>query len=305
MVPVFTGCLHPGRTVNDPDPSPETGESPTLREKAMSFWEHLDELRGTLIKSVIAVVLSAGLVGWYLKKFYSLLMWPFDHAVAKYPDLTVELGTGSMLQGFNVLVQTCLYGGLLLAAPFILYFVAQFVAPALTSREKRAVLPLCLASGALLALGVAFAFFVIVPSAVQMTIEINRTFDWKFYWTVGDYYSVLISTVLGIGTLFQMPLIVVLLVWLGLTSTAFLRRHRRHVIVLLFIAAAVLTPTGDPFMQTLFGLPLYLLFEVALLVSARVERNRERSHAAAFVAVLALLSATRKRAPSLSHAHPA
>src|SRR5262245_11835474 len=107
----------------------------------MGFWDHLNELRGTIIKSVTVFLIFAALIGYYLTEFNRILMWPFHSVVLEYPKLVIELGTGSMMEPFNVIIQICLLGGLLLAAPFILFFVGQFVAPALTARESRAVLP--------------------------------------------------------------------------------------------------------------------------------------------------------------------
>lgn len=261
----------------------------------MGFWEHLDELRGTLIKSVAVFVVFAGLSAYYLTQFNRLLMWPFQQAAAQYPGLTIELSTATPMEGVNVLVQMCMLGSLLLSAPFVLYFVGQFVAPALTERETKAVLPMCLAALGLFLVGVAFAFFVIMPAGMRMFIEINRSFDWGFRWTVGSYYSVLTRTVLGVGATFQFPLIIVLLVWLGILSTAFLRTYRRHAIVLVFVIAMLVTPSTDPFNQVLVAVPLYVLYELAILVSRRVEKGRERSPAAVVFALLALLP--RRRAP--------
>ena len=259
----------------------------------MGFWEHLDELRGTLIKSVAVFVVFAGLSAYYLTQFNRLLMWPFQQAAAQYPGLTIELSTATPMEGVNVLVQMCMLGSLLLSAPFVLYFVGQFVAPALTERETKAVLPMCLAALGLFLVGV--AFFVIMPAGMRMFIEINRSFDWGFRWTVGSYYSVLTRTVLGVGATFQFPLIIVLLVWLGILSTAFLRTYRRHAIVLVFVIAMLVTPSTDPFNQVLVAVPLYVLYELAILVSRRVEKGRERSPAAVVFALLALLP--RRRAP--------
>jgi sec-independent protein translocase protein TatC len=93
-------------------------------------------------------------------------------------------------------------------------------------------------------------------------------------WTPGAYYSMLSWLVLGVGASFQFPLVIVLLVWMGIMSTAFLRKYRRHAIVVIFIIAAIVTPTPDPIVQSLFAAPLYALYEIAILVSLRVEKKR-------------------------------
>ena len=274
----------------DDEPGAEC-DSP--RERRMGFWDHLNELRGTIIKSLITFAGFAALIGYYLNEFYHVLMWPFNSVALKYPHLLLELGTTSPMEAFNVIIQMCFFGGLLLSAPFVLFFVGQFVAPALTNREMKAVLPMCLASLVLFLAGAAFGFFVLVPSAVRITIEINQSFGWAIRWTVDSYYTLLTRLVLGVGATFQFPLVIVLLVWLGLVSTAFLRKYRRHAIVAMFIVAAIVTPSTDPVQQTLLALPLVLLYEIAIIMAARIEKRRERSASAVILALLALLPASR------------
>lgn len=268
----------------------------------MGFWDHLDELRGTLIKSVIVFVVFAGAIGYYLKEFDQLLMWPMHTVAMHYPGLIIELGTGSPMEGVNVIIQMCLLGGLMLAAPFILFFVGQFVAPALTRRELKAVLPMCASAFFLFIGGAAFGFFLLVPSAVKMMIGINQEFNWAFRWSVESYYTMVTRLVLGVGATFQFPLIIVLLTWLGLVSTAFLRKYRRHAIVAIFVLAAIVTPSTEPLSQTLMAAPLIVLYELAILISARIEKRRERSGGAVIVALLALLPQMRRPAADIERA---
>jgi sec-independent protein translocase protein TatC len=268
------------------------------RERVMGFWDHLNELRGTIIKSVIVFVLFAALIGYNLRDFNTLLMWPFHTVALEYPQLVIELGTGSMMEPFNIIIQMCLFGGLMLSAPFVLFFAGQFVAPALTAKEMKAVLPLCTSAFFLFVGGAAFGFFLLVPSAVRVTIEINQTFGWAFRWNVDSYYTMLIRLVLGVGATFEFPLLIVLLVWLGIVNTAFLRKYRRHAIVAIFVVAALVTPSTEPLSQTLLAAPLIALYEIAILVATRVEKHRDRSAGAVMLALLALLPAMRRRAPS-------
>ena len=255
----------------------------------MGFWDHLDELRGTIIKSIVVFVIFAVLIGYYLTQFDRLLMWPFHRAAAEYPNLTIELVTATPMEGVNVIIAMCMFGSLMLSAPFILFFVGQFVAPALTEKETKAVLPMCASAFVLFLTGAAFAFFVLVPGAMRVFIEINRSLDWGFRWTVGSYYALLTRTVLGVGATFQFPLLILLLVWLGIVNTAFLRKYRRHVIVLIFVVSAIVTPSIDPFIQTLMAVPLCALYEIAVILSSRMEKRRERSGGAVVIALLALL----------------
>ncbi len=242
----------------------------------MGFWEHLEELRGTIIKSVVTLVVFAVLIGIFIKQFNQALLWPLHTVKAEYPGLELKLVAQSMLEPFTMIIQLCFLGSVTLSAPFILFYVAQFVAPALTEREMRAVLPMCISAMILFLLGANFGFFLLMPGTVRISIELTQAFDLAFMWTVGKYYSTLMWLVLGVGAAFEFPLIIVTLVWLGIMTTEFLRKHRRHAIVVIFILAAIITPTPDPLNQTLFAAPLYVLFELSILVSSRIEKRRAR-----------------------------
>ncbi|HUR58615.1 MAG TPA: twin-arginine translocase subunit TatC [Opitutaceae bacterium] len=282
--------------MNPPDDRQSASEpSGSPRERVMGFWDHLDELRGTIIKSASVFIFFAALIGFYLTQFYHVLMWPLHRVAAEYPRLVIELGTTTPMEGMNVIIEMCMLGGLMLSAPFILFFAGQFVAPALTQKEMKAVLPMCTASFLLFLSGAAFGFFVLTPSALRVTIEINQGFGWAFRWTVGSYYTILTRLVLGVGGVFQFPLLVVLLVWLGFLSTPFLRKYRRHAVVLFFVVSAIVTPSTEPLSQTFLALPLCILYELAIVVSARVEKRRERSGAVVLLALLSLLPARRPR----------
>jgi len=125
----------------------------------MGFFEHLEELRWTLVKSAIAFVIAAALIGFFLKEFNHLLLWPLETIAKEYSNVNVELGTTSIMEGFSVVIQMCTVGGLLVAAPAIVYFFGQFVAPALTARELKMILPVGIAAVLLFLLGTAFSFF--------------------------------------------------------------------------------------------------------------------------------------------------
>lgn len=245
------------------------------REKPMGFFEHLEDLRWTLIKSAIAVVAFATLIGFYLKEFNDVVLWPLHHVQAQNPTFSLDLGTTSIMEGFSVVVQLCCVGGLVMGAPFCLFFLGQFVSPALTQRELKLVLPGCIVAFLLFLMGAAFSFFLLVPSTINVSLQLNALFGFATRWTPDSYYSLLVWLVLGVGAAFEFPLLIVILVYMGLLQVSTLRKYRRHAIVVILIIAAVVTPTPDPFTQLMFATPLYILFEIAILVSARVERRRK------------------------------
>ncbi len=260
-------------------PDDDSGESYEIapHEKPMGFLEHLDELRGTLVKCAIAFVVFASLIGVFLKKFNALLMWPLTTVRAGNSTLVLDLGTSAPMEGFSVILQMCTMGGLMLAAPFMLFFVGQFVAPALSEKELKAVVPVCGAAMGLFFAGAAFGFFLLVPSTLKVAIEINDMFGFVMRWTPASYYSLLLWLVMGVGAAFEFPLLIVLAVYLGFLKVATLRKYRRHAVVVIFIIAAVVTPTPDPVTQSMMAIPLYVLFELAILAGARVERLRREA----------------------------
>jgi sec-independent protein translocase protein TatC len=251
---------------------PEVAIAP--REKPMGFLDHLEELRWTLVKSAIAFLVFAVLIGVFLKQFNDLLLWPLYYVQAARPEFKLELGTTSIMEGFTVVLQMCFMGGLVMAGPFILFFIGQFVAPALHDRELKLLLPGCLAAFALFLMGAAFSFFLLAPSTIRVSLELNDVLGFTQRWTPGNYYSLLIWLVLGVGAAFEFPLVVMLLVYLDIVTVAKLRSWRRHAIILFFIVAAIVTPTPDPVTQTALALPLYALYEIAMLASSRIEKRR-------------------------------
>ncbi len=263
----------------DLDPEEEAA-APDPREKAMGFLEHLEELRWTLVKCAIAFAIAAGLVGFFLKEFNDVLLWPLRHVEAENPALKLELTTRSVMESFGIIIQLCGFGGLALAAPFMLIFAGQFVAPALTEKELKLVLPAGASAFVLFALGAAFGFFLLVPSTLRVSLQITELLNLTPLWTTDSYYSLLTWLVLGVGLAFEFPLLIVLAVHFGVLRVQALRKYRRHSIVGIFLIAAVVTPTPDPFTQCLFAAPLYVLFELAIIVGARVQAKREARLAA-------------------------
>lgn len=255
----------------------EASDQAPLHEKPMGFLEHLDELRGTLVKCAIVFVVFASLIGVFMKEANDVLMWPLNYVRGENAQLVLDLGTSAPMEGFSVIIQMCTMGGLLMSAPFMLFFVGQFVAPALSEKELKAVLPVCGAALLLFILGASFSFFLLVPSTLRVAVEINDLFGFVMRWTPASYYSLLLWLVLGVGAAFEFPLLIVLAVYLGFLKVATLRKYRRHAVVVIFVIAAIVTPTPDPFTQLMMAVPLYVLFELAILAGARVERRKREA----------------------------
>ncbi len=250
------------------------------REKPMGFLDHLEELRWTLAKCAIAFAIAAGVVGFSLKRFNEVLLWPLRYVQQGRPELELELSTRGVMESFGILFQLCGFGGLAIAAPFMLFFVGQFISPALTERELKLVRPVGAAAFGLFLLGAAFGFFVLVPSTLRVSLELNDLLGFNTLWTPASYYSLLVWLVLGVGAAFEFPLLIVMAIYFGFLRVETLRKYRRHSILAIFIIAAIVTPTPDPVTQCLFAAPLYVLFEIAVFVGAKMQRRREARLAA-------------------------
>lgn len=248
-------------------------------EKVMGFFEHLEELRWTLVKCAIVVVLFAVLSGVFLQQVRGFLEWPWYTALAKYPDLKLQLRTDTPMEIYGVMVQICVTPAVVASMPFLLFFLGQFIGPALNEREKRVLFPGVFAGMGLFLAGAAFSFLLLVPASVRVAIDANEWMGYQMIWTVGSYYSLFTWLVVGMGAVFEFPLIVLALSYLGIVEVATFRRSRRLVILLCFVIAAIITPTPDPITQCLVAAPLWLLFEASLLVAARIERRKAKADA--------------------------
>jgi sec-independent protein translocase protein TatC len=244
------------------------------QEKTMGFFDHIEELRWTLIKCAVVYLIFATLIGFFMKEFNDVLMWPMNHVRLENPKMVIDLGTTTIMESFTVVIEMCFLGALAPAAPFMLYFIGSFIAPALTQKEMKLLTPVCLSSIVLFLMGASFSFFLLVPSTLRVSAQINEMLGFVMRWTPGSYYSLLTWLVLGVGGAFEFPLLIVLLVYIGILKVSTLRHYRRHAIVAIFIIAAIVTPTPDPITQTMFAVPLYLLYEIAVLVGSRIEKRK-------------------------------
>ena len=254
----------------------EIDDASTGGDRAMGFWGHLEELRWTLIKCALVLAGFVTLIAYHINESAHLLNWPLDQVRADYPLLKTDLVTNSPMGIFSVVIDICLIGGFVMALPFMLFFVGQFIAPALSAKERRVLLPTAISAFLLFLGGAAFGYFVLTPSTIRVAFELNQLMGYTVLWTADRYYSLLMWLVLGMGAAFEFPLIILLLVYLGIVDVATLRKYRRHAFVIIFVLAAVITPTPDPINQTLFAVPLIILFEISILVASRLTKRRNR-----------------------------
>ena len=242
----------------------------------MGFLDHLEELRWTLVKCAIVLVAFSIFSGVFMSQVRGFLEWPWRYALAGAGE-ALALRTDSPMEVYGVMVQVCVTPALVAAIPFMLYFLGQFVSPALSEREKRVVVPSVGVAVVMFLLGAAFSFLLLVPASIKVAIEANKWMGYAMIWTVGSYYSLMTWLVVGMGVVFEFPLLVLALAYLGVVEVATFRKSRRLVIVICFIVAAIITPTPDPLTQLLVAAPLWAMFEISLLVAAVIERRKAKA----------------------------
>lgn len=234
----------------------------------MGFLDHLEELRLTLFKCVLAFVIGAVLVAFFFTEFKAFLDWPLERGklTSGHPDVLQTI-TNSMMGAFSVFISIGFLGAVVFAMPFLLLFFGQFVAPALTPKEKRLLFPAAIAALILFVAGGAFAFFLLMPSVIEFSIKSNVVLQTAYLLPLDSYYSTVTWMVLGLGAAFQFPMILQILIYLDLVAAATLRQWRRVAVVVCMVVAALITPTPDAIPMLMCALPLYLLYEAAILVA--------------------------------------
>ena len=233
--------------------------------------EHLNELRNRIIISFGFIVLGC-VASFYTVKDY-LLPWLMG-PILRIPD--VDLQVLSVQEKFLTYFKIGFAGGFLLAAPFILFQVWQFIHPGLTDRERKAVRGLLLTTLFLFLAGAAFTFYLILPVALTFLLEFELGVEVTTEITMDKYFSFSLFLILAGGLVFQIPLVAYFLSMVGLLSPQFMARYRRYAFLGAVILGAALTPTGDPVTLALLAIPIYLLYEASIIVSAVVFKQRQR-----------------------------
>ncbi|MDR1146688.1 MAG: twin-arginine translocase subunit TatC [Verrucomicrobiales bacterium] len=245
------------------------------------FLAHLEDLRKMLFRSLLALVVCMGLCLAFVKPLLLLLEHPLKLAAkAKGVAFDQMLIAYTPMSSLNTIMQTALLGGVILALPCVLYFVGQFILPALTARERRLLLP-TFTVGALLFLGgVAFCYCLVLPQTLVYLVELGDWINLRFSWALDEYLSFIVQFLIAFGLSFELPLVIVILAKLGIVSKQFLARYRRHAFLVIFIFTTCMMPTTDLFSLLAMAGPMYLLYEISLLCAGWIERDRARRAAA-------------------------
>lgn len=257
----------------EPDllPSEEPTEEPSVLKP---FLDHLEDLRWMLIKMLAVLGIAMVLCFSFAQHLLAVIIHPLKR-VTQNPE--PFLRTLEVTGGITLAMKLALYAGIVLACPFLLYFLAAFVLPALTQKEKQLLTPAFVSGTALFLAGVALAYFVVIPTGLNFFIEYNKYLGIRSEWTIDNYVSFVSHMMLAFGLCFEMPLVVLILAKLGIVTHEFLRQKRPYVIVLIFCLAALVTPTTDPLNQTLLAGPMVVLYEACIWIARWMEQRKKRA----------------------------
>jgi len=243
--------------------------------------EHLVELRRRLMWALAAIFVAFLVCFWFAKPIYNLLLWPYR--VAAGVNAPIELIYTAPQEFFFTEVKLALFGAIFIAFPVIAAQLYMFVAPGLYRAERKAFLPFLVATPILFLLGASLVYFVAMPLAMKFFLSMQQTGDQTVQILltakVSEYLSLIMALILGFGICFQLPVLLTLLARAGLVTSKGLKHYRRHAILGVFVAAAILTPP-DPISQIALALPTLLLYELSIFAVKLTEKKRAAGDAA-------------------------
>jgi sec-independent protein translocase protein TatC len=230
----------------------------------MGFLDHLEELRKRLVYSILAVAVGTGLCWGYRENIYAVMQKPIMDALRNH-NLAEKLVYLNPTDPFNLYLKIAILAGLFLTSPFVLYQVWMFISPGLYRNEKRYVFPFMLSTITLFTLGGYFGYRIAYPRALDFFIGFSGQFQPMI--TVGEYTQLFLSIVLGMGLIFEMPILVFFLAFLGIMTPSFMIKNFRYAILVIFILAAIVTPTPDIVNMCVFAAPMLLLYGLSIGVA--------------------------------------
>ena len=250
-------------------PRPPDDDMADLETKP--FLAHLEDLRWTLIKSGFALLMGVTACAFGAKFLLKALYHPYRQAGGDPAKLINIDVTGP----FSVHMEISLFGGVLVALPVILYFLGDFLLPALTSREKGFLAPIFAAGAGLFVVGVAFCYFLVLPAALKFFIGYSSWLGFNAMWTIKTLIDFEVQMLVAFGVAFELPLVLLVLNLLGIVSADQLASRRRHAIFIIFVAACCIVPSTDIFSLSLMAAPLYVLFEACIFIARIFERRKK------------------------------
>jgi len=246
----------------------------------MGFLDHLEELRRRLVYCIAAVAIGFFACWGFREKIYAVMQKPIMEAL-KAHHLAEKLVYLNPVDPFNLYLKIAALAGLFLTSPFVLYQLWMFISPGLYRNEKRYVMPFMASTIALFATGGYFGYKVVYPRALDFLIDFSQQFQPMI--TISEYTSLFLSLVLGMGLIFEMPILIFFLALMGIVTASFMWKNFRYAILLIFVVAAIVTPTPDVWTMCIFAVPMVALYAasigIAWIVHPKQRRAREAKKA--------------------------
>jgi sec-independent protein translocase protein TatC len=266
-------------------------------ESEMSFFDHIDVLRKHLIRAVGVIALfTAGAFYYTDFIFNEIIMGPKNpqfwtyrmmcKLVEKYPSIgqdfcitkiDAKIINTEMAGQFTLQLNSCVMVGIILGIPYLLFELWLFIKPALHDTERKSASGFVMFASFLFFTGIMFGYFIICPLSVNFLTNFTVSPDIQNTFTIDSYLSSVMTLTLGSGVIFQLPVIIFILSKMGIMTPAFMRASRRYSTVLILIVAAVVTPTADPYTMLIVALPLFMLYELSIYISANIEKKKNKA----------------------------
>lgn len=259
-----------------------------------TFWEHLDELRGSLIKMIAAVVLFSIIAFFFKDIIFEVILGPKGNDFITYrvledissmlfkdsvsiEDMDVKLINTGLAQQFMIHIKASVCAGILVTSPYLLYLLFHFISPALYSHERKCAIQIVSSGYIMFIAGVLLSYFLIFPLTFRFlgTYQISDMVENTV--TIESYIDTLMMISLSMGLIFEIPIVCWILGRMGIISTKIMEKYRRHVVVVLLIIAAIITPTSDVFTLMLVTLPMWMLYEISIIIVKTTEKRGSRN----------------------------
>lgn len=241
-----------------------------LHDEPKPLLEHLDDLRGVIIRMVIVLAAAMILSFVFRSQLAAIIQWPL---LGVDPARASNLQSLGVADSMMISLQLSFYAGMIISFPILLFLLGQFIIPALNDAERRMLFPAALAGFGLFLGGVLFAYFIVLPMALDFFFKDAQHMSWQPMWTVREYYSFTTQFIIAFGLAFELPIVLLALVRMGFVTVEKLRQARAFSFVIIFVFAAIITPTQDIFTLMLMGVPMYLLYELCIFVATIFERR--------------------------------
>ena len=254
-----------------------------------SFWEHLDILRAAIVKSLLVAIASGVAAFCFKEELFAIILAPKNADFITYrllyllsglvteadtPVFLVKLINTGLAEQFIIHMKAALCTGVLCASPYILYQLFRFVSPALYVNERKYVVRVVGGGYAMFLLGVSVSYFLIFPLTFRFLGTYQISGEVENMIALQSYISTLMTMSLAMGLVFEIPILSWLFAKLGFLSAGFMRKYRKHAIVGILVVAAIITPTSDVFTLSLVALPMWVLYEISILIVNKTNAER-------------------------------